>query len=41
MSMAELFGWLDLFAWMFSILADVSMIVIAFGVTVLAYRSTV
>ena len=35
----QLFMWLDLFTWLLSLLADVATVVIALGVTVLAYRS--
>ena len=35
----ELFMWLDLFGWLLRMLADAATIVIAIGVTVLAYRS--
>jgi len=31
--------YLDLFTWLLSLLADVATVVIALGVTVLAYRS--
>jgi hypothetical protein len=35
----ELFMWLDIIAWALSMLANAATIVIAIGVTVLAYRS--
>ena len=35
----QLFMWLDLFTWLLSLLADAATVVIALGVTVLAYRS--
>ena len=35
----EVFMYLDLFTWLLSMLADVATVVIALGVTVLAYRS--
>ena len=35
----EVFMYLDLFTWLLSLLADVATVVIALGVTVLAYRS--
>ena len=35
----ELFMWLDIIGWLLSILANAATIVIAIGVTVLAYRS--
>ena len=35
----ELFMWLDIIAWVLSILANAATIVIALGVVVLAYRS--
>jgi len=35
----QLFMYLDLFTWLLSLLADVATVVIALGVTVLAYRS--
>ena len=35
----EVFMYLDLFAWVLSMIADVATVVIALGVTVLAYRS--
>ncbi len=35
----EVFMYLDLFTWVLSLLADVATVVIALGVTVLAYRS--
>ena len=35
----EVFMYLDLFAWLLSMLADAATVVIALGVAVLAYRS--
>ena len=35
----QLFMWLDIIGWLLSILANAATIVIAIGMTVLAYRS--
>ena len=35
----EVFMYLDLFAWLLSMIADAATVVIALGVVVLAYRS--
>ena len=35
----QVFMYLDLFAWLLSILADMATVVIALGVAVLAFRS--
>ena len=36
----QLFMWLDIIGWLLSILANAATVVIAVGVSILAYRST-